>query len=207
MLVLADRWRARRANAHPYPWLTTPPGELFGLDVAAELAATFPAEGFVRKDAADRVAGKTYRNFSRPVTGDPDGSERLPSRWAELLTDLRSPEYRAWVAAVLGQEPADDVELRLVRHAPGDWLGPHTDREDKVFSHIVYFNAGWQAGWGGCLEILDGPSADAVAGRVVPELGASALLAQAPNSWHQVTQVGEAGAASRRSLLVHGLRR
>ncbi|MFC4856092.1 2OG-Fe(II) oxygenase family protein [Actinophytocola glycyrrhizae] len=207
MLVLADRWRTRRAGTHPYPWLATPPGELFGLDVAEELAATFPADGFVRKDAAHRVRGKTYRNFSRPVTGEQDGTGPLPPRWTELLTDLRSPEYRAWVADVLGQEPADDVELRLVRHSPGDWLGPHTDREDKIFSHILYFNPGWRADWGGCLEILERSSAAAVAGRVVPELGASALLAQAPNSWHQVTAVSKASAESRRSLLVHGLRR
>jgi SM-20-related protein len=205
MLVLGDQWRMRRAQERPYRWLSTVPGELFGTDVAAELAETFPGAGFARKDAAHRLNGKTYRNFSRPV-GEGADDELLPVRWAQLLTDLCSTEYRQWVAAAMDQELADRVELRLVRHAPGDWLGPHTDREDKLFSHILYFNPGWRAEWGGCLEILDGASATAVVSRVVPELGASALLAQAGNSWHQVTKVSTATAASRRSLLVHGLR-
>lgn len=205
MLVLGDRWQTLCAQERPYRWLSTAPGELFGTDVAAELAATFPATGFIRMDAAHRRNGKTYRNFSRPVANGA-GDEPLPARWTDLLTDLCSTGYRQWVASVLDQELADRVELRLVRHAPGDWLGPHTDREDKLFSHILYFNPGWHEEWGGCLEILDGASPTAVVSRVVPELGASALLAQATNSWHQVTRVGAATAVSRRSLLVHGLR-
>ncbi|MFE4924869.1 2OG-Fe(II) oxygenase [Streptomyces sp. NPDC056661] len=209
MLVLKDRWRTRTARPYPYPWLSTAPGELFGQEAAAQLAATFPDEGFVRRDEAHRREGKSYRNFSRPVvSGQGDEAENgfLTGLWADLVTDLRSPEYREWVAAALSQDPVDEVELRLVRHAPGDWLGPHTDRDDKVFSHILYFNPGWRAEWGGCVEILDGPQATSVTGRVVPELGASVLLAQAANSWHQVTAVSSAVTTGRKSLLVHGLR-
>ncbi|MEU2065744.1 2OG-Fe(II) oxygenase family protein [Streptomyces anulatus] len=108
---------------------------------------------------------------------------------------------------MLDQPVARDLDIRLVRHESGDWLSPHTDREDKLFSHIIYFSTRWDAEWGGCLEILrSSDPADAVA-RVVPRLGASALLARSDESWHQVSPVTPVpGIPPRASLLVHGLR-
>ncbi|MGK5627802.1 2OG-Fe(II) oxygenase family protein [Streptomyces sp. URMC 123] len=206
--VLSDAWSRRTAHDHPYRWLSTEPGELFDARVARELAASFPVDGFTRRDRADRARGKTYRNYSRQLfgPGTDAAAPPLPGLWQDLLDDVLSEEYRRRVATVLGQEQAAEVEVRLVRHAPGDWLEPHTDRDDKLFSHIVYFNAEWRPEWGGCLDILGGPDPASVVGSVVPRLGASALLAQAPNSWHQVARVSDGSAAARMSLLVHGLR-
>ncbi|PCG84219.1 hypothetical protein CIB93_20610 [Streptomyces sp. WZ.A104] len=204
---LSPSWARREAHHEPYRWLATEPGDLFAPGVAEELAACFPEDGYVRLDTSDRESGKRYRNRSRAVDSSPqDGDDAgLPEPWRRLVDELRTGDYRTQVARVLGQEPASGLEIRLVRHGGGDWLGPHTDRADKLFSHIVYFNPGWRAEWGGCLEILPGEHDPAVA-RVVPCLGASALLCQAPNSWHQVTAVAPGAERERRSLLVHGLR-
>ena len=90
---------------------------------------------------------------------------------------------------MLGQQPARALELRLVRHGPGDGLSPHTDRDDKIFSHVIYLNRTWHEDWGGCLEVLSNNDPGAVAGRIVPRLGASALMARSNNSWHQVTAI------------------
>ncbi|HEU5160823.1 MAG TPA: 2OG-Fe(II) oxygenase family protein [Streptosporangiaceae bacterium] len=166
-----------------------------------------PLDGYVRRDEGGRRTGKRYRNFSRelvrPGRRDDHG---LPEPWRELVSDVLSPDYREQVSRLLEQPPATGIEMRLVRHAPGDWLGPHTDRDDKLFSHILYFNSGWREEWGGCLEILTSADPTSVVGRVVPRLGASALLAREEHSWHQVTRVCETVTESRVSLLVHGLR-
>ncbi|MEU6073976.1 2OG-Fe(II) oxygenase family protein [Micromonospora sp. NPDC047074] len=207
MPLLSDAWTARESHRHPYRWLATEPGDLLAPDTAHRLAETFPDDGYTRRDESTRTSGKQYRNFSREVLGPAvDVTGELPEPWRRLIAELVDPTYRARVAALLDQEPAGSLEVRLVRHAAGDWLGPHTDRGDKLFSHILYFNPGWQEEWGGCLEILDGDDPTAVVGRVVPRLGASALLAQASNSWHQVTAVSGTSVQSRTSLLVHGLR-
>jgi hypothetical protein len=207
MTVLNQDWARRSAHTVPFRWLSTEPGELYPLRSAQDLADCFPTERFVRHDKGTRRTGKTYRNYSRelvrPGAPAPVG---LPAAWRALLDSLTSRRYLEDVAGLLGQETAREVEIRLVEHAPGDWLGPHTDREDKLFSHVLYFNAGWQQEFGGCLEILEGDDANAVVGRIVPRLGASALLAQAPNSWHQVSKVVSDTADGRRSLLLHGLR-
>lgn len=213
--LLGLSWARRAAHREPYRWLATEPGELFAPGVAERLAACFPEDGYTRLDTSGRASGKQYRNYSRPITGEaartaesgqaaPEARAALPEPWPALISELLTGGYRAQVARLLDQQPATGLEIRLVRHSGGDWLGPHTDREDKLFSHIVYFNPGWSSAWGGCLEVLAGEHGGAAA-RIVPRLGASALLVQAPNSWHQVTAVAP-GAPERRSLLIHGLR-
>jgi SM-20-related protein len=206
-MPLLDAWARRSAQHEPYRWLSTAPGDLMPAERAQLLADQFPLDGFQRRDESRRASGKQYRNASRTITpADLSDDDAMPAAWRELVLDLLASDYLRDIARILDQPPAAAVEIRLVQHGSGDWLGPHTDREDKLFSHILYFNDGWREEWGGCLEILHKDDPAAVAGRVVPMLGASALLAQAPNSWHQVTPVRGAGKQRRRSLLVHGLR-
>jgi SM-20-related protein len=204
--VLRPSWGERTANHEPFRWLDTAPGELFDTDTAAALERAFPVDGFHRADATGPQRSKTYRNYSRPLV---DNGVRLardtPPLWDTLVTDLCSAAYREQVASLLGQPVARAVEVRLVRHVGGDWLSPHTDRPDKAFSHIFYFNACWRSEWGGCLEILTRDDPSAVVARVRPALGTSVLMARADNSWHQVSAVSATKAPDRLSLLVHGL--
>jgi hypothetical protein len=201
-------WTHRAISRTPYPWLATRPGDLFDLAVANRLVAEFPTDGFVRTDASEPDREKTYRNSTKTLV-DPTGETPVPSlspSWTELVAALSGKEYRSAVARLLGQPLADAIEIRLVRHHAGDWLSPHTDRADKLFSHILYFTPNWRAEWGGCLEILRSADPSAVVATVVPQLGASALLARSNNSWHQVTAVrADVDAPARTSLLVHGL--
>ena len=46
--------------------------------------------------------------------------DRLPPLWRDLLADLLDPAYRQQVAELLGQSPAERLEVRLVRHTAGD---------------------------------------------------------------------------------------
>jgi SM-20-related protein len=207
-VVLTGAWDDLRCHDHPYRWLATPPGQLLALDTAERLCAARPTGAFVRREADAKGSDKTYRNYSRQLVA-PDGTtatEGLSRLWLELVDELCSAAYRHHVARVLNQPVVERVEVRLVRHAPGDWLGPHTDRPDKAFSHVFYLNPGWQESWGGALHILASRDPDDVVSVVSPELGASVLLARADNSWHRVGPVTAAAATERTSLLVHGLR-
>lgn len=205
MAVLLQDWRQRRPRRVPFTWLYTEPGEFIDDQFAAHLAAAFPEVQFRRVDASARTATKTYRNFTRAALDDRGVDASLPAPWRTLVEELADEEYRRAVAKLLDQPVADAVDIRLVRHAAGDWLSPHTDRADKLFSHIVYFNPGWCAEWGGCLQILRGEDPQEVYEHVVPALGASVLLARSEHSWHQVGKVVNAEAPHRLSLLVHGL--
>jgi hypothetical protein len=187
--------------------MQTRPGDLLDLATAQELLRQLPVAAFVRQ-AAGPGAQKSYRNFSRTIVS-PDGTvdDDLPPIWAELIGELIGPAYRADVARTLDLPPVDALEIRLVRHAPGDWLGPHTDRQDKIFSHVLYLNPQWDPAWGGCLQILGSADPHDVVATIAPELGASAVLVRAENSWHQVSRLAAAQTRERVSLLVHGLAR
>ena len=136
MTILRWRWM-RPCNRQPYCWLATTPGELLGAATADVLCNGYPTVSFVRVQAGAH-GEKDYRNYSRPLAaaeGPAEACDDLSPQWHALLEDLQSLEYRRAVAEVLGQETiANWVELRLVRHAPADFLGPHTDRDDKLFT-------------------------------------------------------------------------
>ncbi|MFC7616335.1 2OG-Fe(II) oxygenase family protein [Actinokineospora soli] len=208
MPLIDARWTRRSPNTEPFRWLATEPGELFPLDVAERLADDFPKDGYARIDASAGGGGKSYRNYSKVLAG-PDGATAdlagLPELWRRLVEEITGGDYRRDVARLLDQPVAPALEVRLARHANGDWLGPHTDRDDKLFSHIVYFNPGWRREWGGCLEILRGSDPGSVAATVVPVLGASALLVRSDSSWHQVSTVAADPVPERTSLLIHGI--
>ena len=205
MNVLRTNLTASACQQHPFKWVTTDTGTLIHESDAHSLCMTFPRIGFVRADA-DTTRSKAYGNYSRPVHRDEHTARSdLSPLWKSLLSDLESARYRSFIANLLGHEtPAFDLEIRFVRHGPADFIGAHTDREDKQFSHIFYFNSNWREEWGGQLEILERDMS--VAKRVFPGFGNSVLFERSDQSWHQVAKVSTDATSSRCSLLVHGLR-
>jgi 2OG-Fe(II) oxygenase superfamily len=210
MTVLRSGWTRRCVLQHePYTWLATRPDQIYAEATARQLLIDFPVDSFTRTDASADGRAKTYRNYTRTLLAPSESRrqpEHLPPLWRQLVTELSIMDYRRDVAALLDQPVASTLEIRLVRHGNGDWLSPHTDREDKLFSHVFYFNPGWREEWGGCLEILAGAEPVVPVARVVPRLGVTSLLARCEKSWHQVTKVTEAAPGERVSLLVHGMR-
>lgn len=202
MKILADQWCALQLRNDPYPWVLVRPGELIAPDDALRLAASFPVDGMVRLDRGSRTHGKRYRNYSLPI-GE-ENAAALPPVWRQLIADLRSQRYRENMAALLGQPVAARQEIRLVRHGPDDWLEPHTDSAEKLFTQVFYFNPGWRESDGGWLEILDSADPGSARSRVLPELGASVIIRRSERSWHRVAKVSPEAQAHRQSLIVHG---
>nr|WP_238937548.1 2OG-Fe(II) oxygenase [Pseudoalteromonas sp. S16_S37] len=195
-------WFGQTPSHFPYCWHVAEEQELLGLSDAMNLAESFPKEGFIRLDRSTRLQGKSYRNYSLPTD---EGHQYLPTIWQQFINEIQSVVYRRSVAQLLNQPIAEQLELRFVKHGPGDWLGPHTDSEDKLFSHVFYFNINWQAHWGGTFDVLAQNDASDIVRRVIPVLGSSVILGRSHCSWHQVAPVIEGVDDARCSFLVHGL--
>ena len=196
-------WFSKGAQTHPYRWHAASPGELLTAKHSHQLSQTFPESGYIRLDESNRREGKTYRNFSLPLSGNECG---LSDVWQQFIKEVQSYRYRASVAQLLNQPIAQALELRFVKHASGDWLGPHTDGPDKRFSHIIYFNRHWESSWGGTFDVLHQACPSAITKRIIPYLGSSVILERADNSWHQVGHVAEGIQQARCSFLIHGLK-
>lgn len=138
----------------------------------------------------------------------------LPEPWRKFLTELRGPEYRQWVARLLGRE---DFMLHFHWHyAPaGCSVSPHCDAPWKYGSHIFYLNteADWDPHWGGETVVLDDsgrfPASSAPefddfdAEFSGPTMGNNSLVfARREHSWHGVRPVRCPEGALRKVFIV-----
>lgn len=199
-------WDECQVSDEPFRWACTEPGQLLTPEYARELVRSVPTSGFRRIEAVGEERVKTYRNLSLELTSTRGQvASGLSPSWKSLIQDLRSSTYRAQVGRLLGQQVASCVEIRLVRHRGGDWISPHTDRDDKLFSHIIYINPHWSSEWGGDLQLLSDNTGDHVAVSIAPVLGTSVIFARSDTSWHQVSKVKNGITLDRTSILIHGL--
>ena len=190
-------------SAEPYRWAFV--GRLFSPADAAALARTFPREGFKTVAGYDGEKGFRYEARSLVAMGaaEPTRAGRLSESWRRLAAELLSADYRAAVSRLTGLDVSGLwMEANVSHYGARAWLGPHVDLEDKVVTHVLYFNEAWGEGDGGCLTILrSGDMADVV--RVIPPVvGNSAVLVRSQNSWHAVSPVRAGCRISRRSLTV-----
>lgn len=194
-MIDAAAIRAGRMRSDPFRWTTL--GSVVPGDAAADLARTFPADGFV--ESARDGETKSYQLAARPIASQ----ATLPEPWSLLVQGLRSDDYRVALEQLSGVSLAGvEPELTLWRYGPGCWLSPHVDKPDKILTHLFYFNPGWQRDWGGCLRILRSSEIDDVVDEVVPLAGESVVLVRSDASWHAVLPVGveRAGRRVRTSL-------
>lgn len=202
MRIISEDWSDVHLRTTPFVWAAAAPGSLIDAEDAQHLARAFPGEGMIRIDESARATGKTYRNYSLPI--EPEASlERFPEIWRHFLTDLRSMRYRKRMARLLGQPVAGHLEVRLVRHGAGDWLSPHTDSVDKLFTQVFYFTENWRTDDGGYFEILEREDENAVVERVAPTAGTSVIVCPSLASWHRVAKISTRAETPRQSVLVH----
>ena len=88
----------------------------------------------------------------------------LPLPWQEFLTELQtSTEYHAFIERLLGLSP---LTARYAWHVgvTGSEVSPHRDADNKVGTHIFYFNTSddWDPAWEGSTLVLDGKKTDAL---------------------------------------------
>jgi|GEM_PF-290914 len=194
---------ARPMNEVPYRWAAI--DRLFSAEDAARLATAFPSDKF--RDVAGHDGEKGFQYAARSLihmgASEPSHPSGLDPSWLALAGDLLSPEYRDALSRASGLDlSAADMEANVVHYGPGAWLGPHVDLQEKILTHIFYFNVAWDPGEGGCLNILASKDPDDRVAEIQPLVGNSSLLVRSDRSWHSVSPVAPGCATSRRSLNV-----
>lgn len=192
-ILRLDAIRSATLRREPFAW-TTYDRALASAEIARELEATFPQDGF---EAFVRESGaKRHRVASRAfiVQGQvlPRG---LPRAWIDLGRELTSEAYRDAVAALSGERLEDlELEAALWRHGEGCFIDPHPDNDHKRVTHLLYFSGqGWTSCMGGALRILRSNDIDDVAAEILPTTGQSVVFVRSDRSWHGYKPIGGHG--------------
>jgi hypothetical protein len=134
--------------------------------------------------------------------------------WRDFIDELRGPEYREFLSALFGGEP---FRLRFHWHYAigGSSVSPHCDSNQKLGSHLFYFNKSdeWDPSWGGATLVLDDHDSmsrgsnpgfsdfdERIASRFLDN--ASFLFRRTPHSWHGVEELRCPEGAMRRVFIV-----
>jgi len=200
MIELA-RIRQTSLETQPYRWAAI--DRLFTPDDCARLARSYPVDHYklVTGYGGEKDYEYEARELMRMGGTNVAHAADLSEAWRELANDLLSAEYRAAMSALSGIDLGDALlEVNVFHYGPGSALGAHTDLPDKLVTHVLYFNEEWNPDDGGCLAILRANDPKAVAARIPPVIGNSAVLVRSENSWHQVTPVDNRVRESRRSV-------
>jgi len=184
-------------SAIPFPWANPPcfiRSERF-----LELAASLPAHSSFRPFfGKKRKHGQA--SHDRYVLDYEDGIELAPA-WQAFITELKSTEYRSFVARLLD---VPEVSFRFHWHftPSGAQVSPHCDATHKLGSHIFYFNTedDWNWNWGGQTVLLDdhgqftadsSPSFEDFPTEYVASIkeNHSLIFGRRGNSWHGVRKI------------------
>jgi SM-20-related protein len=187
----------------PYHW--TEVGGLFAPEDAAQLAASYPRDHFKTVVGYDGEKDYVYEARALIAMGERmvSHAEELSKTWLALAHDLLSPAYRAAMSSLTNRDLSDvPMEVNVFHYGPGACLGPHLDLQDKLVTHVLYFNRSWNVEDGGCLTILRSGEPTDIAANVAPIVGNSAVLVRSDKSWHAVSRVVNGCRESRRSMTV-----
>lgn len=187
----------------PYQWAFL--DRIFAPSDAGALAASFPRDHFKTVKGYDGEKGYEYeaRALIHMNGAAPSRAEFLSPAWRQLAEELLSPAYRQAMSRLTGLNLAESwLEVNVFHYGQSAWLGPHVDLEEKVVTHVFYFNDAWDAADGGCLNILSAGDMAEVVQVIPPLVGNSFVLVRSPNSWHAVSRVRDDCHTSRRSMTV-----
>jgi hypothetical protein len=190
-------------QTQPYGWAAI--DKLFSPPNAAALADTFPLDHF--KTVASYGGEKDYKYEARSLIAmgadTVSHPEELSEIWLAQARDLLSPAYRQAMSSLTKCDlTSAPMEVNVFHYGPGACLGPHPDLEDKIVTHVMYFNHFWNREDGGCLTVLRSANPADVAAEILPIVGNTAVLVRSENSWHAVSPVVNGCRRSRRSLTV-----
>lgn len=114
----------------------------------------------------------------------------LPEIWGTLLSEICDYRYVDIMKSLFHLSMSDlDIDIEVFRYSESDWIGPHTDRPDRLVTHIFYLNEQWDKSDGGLLHLLAAPRTDAIAHTIVPVTPVSVAFARSTRSWHYVSPV------------------
>lgn len=151
-------------------------------------------------DADAFAAAPPSRRLARELVLDEAASAGLTTPgWLahrRFMRMLVGDAFQAWLSAVSGEGPLDDVSYlaRTMRH--GDMCRAHSDAGDaRRLCVLLYLGDGWRPAFGGRFQQLDGPMVD----RSIAPLGNRAILhVPARECIHQVEPLTDTARGWRR---------
>jgi len=202
-MIDLTQFKQQELSSEPYRWALV--NQLFSPADAWALVETFPRDHFKTVKGYDGEKGYEYeaRSLVHMGADKPTHAQSLSVVWRRLAEELLSPAYRESMSQFTGVDLSGlPMEANAFHYGRSAWLGPHVDLEDKIVTHVLYFNESWNEDDGGCLTILGSGDMDHVVKTIPPVIGNSAVLVRSNNSWHAVTRVVETCRVSRRSVAI-----
>ena len=202
-MIDLTRLNPEALSHQPYRWAFI--NRLFSPADGEALVNSYPNDRFKTVKGYDGEKGYEYEARSLIMMGasSPSHGERLSAAWRQMAGELLSTGYRSAMSQLTGLDLLDlPMEANVFHYGQRAWLGPHVDLEDKVVSHVLYFNDAWQMKDGGCLMVLGSSNIGDALMTVPPLIGNSVVLVRSANSWHAVSRVRNDCRTSRRSMTV-----
>jgi SM-20-related protein len=178
-----------KMNTTPYQWKLIK-NTFSSKEYAQNLRDTFPKEGF--KHFQRNVGNKCHDFYGRCLVDSyvENASaikiDSLPNIWNELIGELLSDTYRISMSRV-NEVSLNGLKIEITcwRHLYGCFIAPHTDKPEKVLSHLFYFNEeNWKPSDGGCLRILRNSDIENYTAEILPSVDTSVCFVRSDSSWH-----------------------
>ena len=153
-MIDLTRFQSQQILSDPYRWALV--DQLFSTADARALVETFPRDHFKTVKGYDGEKGYEYeaRSLVHMGADKPTQAHSLSDAWRRLAEDLLSPAYRDALSQFTGVDLSTlPLEANAFHYGRSAWLGPHVDLEDKIVTHVLYFNESWSESDGGCLTI------------------------------------------------------
>ncbi len=168
------------------------------------LINTFPSGNF--EEVHKELSNKQYKMYHRALVDENTAHmpclSNLNPVWQKLYQDIRSDRYCQLLQDLLNINIANaQISASFWKYNATCFLSPHTDKPEKIVTHLIYFNETWNAGWGGCLHLHENTEEKAIFRTIVPCIDTSVILVTSPDSWHSVAQVTQ-GNHQRKSLQI-----
>jgi hypothetical protein len=150
---------------------------------------------------------KPYRMFVRPLVRlgkrRVDRPEMLAPAWIQLCAEFLDTKYSHALSDFVGIDLSGcATEVSFWVYDRNCFLAPHTDKPDKVLTHLFYLTPRWSSLWKGALRLLRSADSNDCTVRLFPEPLRSIVLIRSASSWHSVEAVDDQAEETRRSIQV-----
>lgn len=158
-------------------------------DTINRLIQELPQEDYFRS-LRENGSDKTYNVINNVLLklGDNSPSMHLPRCWQDFIQHLQSNDYIDPLSTLLREDLSScRQEITLKRYGYGDFISPHTDREDVTATHLFFLNHDWDPAWGGGLLFLYNENEPFQ--KFLPTSKHSIAFVRSENSWHSVEKI------------------
>lgn len=185
MIINYEAFQKLKLYHHPFDWGFS--DKLIKPKYKEDLIKSFPSDTYLA--CTSHREDKSYSMQQRSIPrNEHERLQLLTPLWHNLINEILSKRYIDFLSILSGLDlKTNIIEINLWKYSAGNWLSPHTDKENKVFTQLFYFNKTWTEAWGGALRILNSSNEEDYYKQIFPGPCSSVFLKRCSNSWHAVS--------------------